>query len=129
MGIYTSPPPLSGDVWTAVGPGERYTLLNGAETIVSGSASYAFCLAYSPTGNTNKTFEIGGCANGSIVQIQAAVPPDSRSELASDYVSIATPALTNGAGEYTDTGASAYYRALVSTFVAGDAPTVTVRVG
>lgn len=130
MGLYATPPPLAGGQWTAVGPGEPYTLLNGTETIVSGSRSFAFSLGYSPTGSTTKTFEISGCAAGSTVQIQAATPPDSRAEQASDYTLIATPTLdANGNGEYTDLGASAYYTAVVNSFVMGDKPVVTVRVG
>ena len=72
MGLYASPPPFAGGVWPALSNGDQATLLNGTETVATGSASYAVSMAYSPNGSSAKTFNVSGCKAGTVMQSEAA---------------------------------------------------------
>ncbi len=104
---------------TSLEAGQNLTLLDGTETIVSGSASISFSKGYHEAGQYPITFNVSGCPNNSVVEIQVA-----GHDVAAEYLTIATIGLTSGNGAYTDSGASPFRRVLISTFAAGDVPVV-----
>jgi len=104
---------------TSLEAGQNLTLLDGTETVVSGSASISFSKGFHDAGQYPITFNISGCSNGSVVEVQVA-----GADVAAKYLTIATPGITSGNGAYTDSGASPFRRILISTFAAGDVPVV-----
>lgn len=122
--------PISGLNFVDLRPGDYETLLNGTETIVTGSKSIAFARGPSPSGADNgSTFTVSGCPNGSVIDIQASsTKTDDAVTLAAMDASFQNVGGTlTGNGFYTDIGRSAFYRAIVTTFSAGDVPVVTVK--
>ncbi len=121
-------------------PGLDYTLLDGTETIVSGSKSIAFARGMMGSTDAGSTFIAYGCSNGSIIQIQSSngVPttqqgsPDfTLTDLDATFMDIAGATITGGGGaaggSYTDVGRPSFYRAVVVTFAAGDTPVLIVK--
>lgn len=115
-------------------PGDDFTLLDGTEAIVSGSKSVAFARGggCSQT-DAGSTFQILGCANGSVVTFQSSngvvgdnkgAPVFTLAQLDATFNNL--QAFTGNAG-YTDVGRPSFYRAVVTTLVNGDAPIVIVK--
>jgi len=109
---------------TSVIPGESITLLNGTETITSGTSSVAFMRGSgSIPDNGQATFNVSGCPNSSTIAVQVA-----GADVDGQYTTVTTITPdTNGNGAYTDVGISPFMRVKVATFVSGDAPVVTVQ--
>lgn len=117
-------------------PGDDFTLLDGTETIVSGSVSTAFargggCVQT----DAGTTFNITGCSNGSALQFQSSngVPGDNKgapvftlAQLDATFNDVVGGNVT-GNGAYTDIGRASFGRWKVVTFVAGDAPVVIAK--
>ena len=116
--------------------GDDYTLLDGTETIATGSKSIAFARGANPGGDTGFTVSVSGCSNGSVIDVQ-----QSNGVSASGRNPAVTPTLANmdasfntisgdtitGNGASTDTGGSAFYRLIVTLLVAGDVPVASVK--
>lgn len=118
-------------------PGDDFTLLDGTETIVTGSKSVAFARGTSCSqSDQGSSYVVLGCSNGSVVQVQCSngVPGDNKgapsgytlSDLDASFVD-EPGGVTTGNGPLTDIGRSSFYRVVVSTFVSGDAPIVIVK--
>lgn len=116
---------------TSLSPGDDYDLLDGTETVATGSKSVAFARATSRRDADNgASFYVTGCANGTQIEIQgsAGVPGSQTFNLANfDASFLALYDLAAGNGTYTDIGRASFYRALVKVFVGGDAPVVRVK--
>lgn len=127
--------PISGLNFVDLRPGDYETLLNGTETIVTGAKSVAFARGGSGSGaDQGSTFAITGCAGGSTIDIQASnTKTDDAGTLAAMDASFTNVSAGGsggtviGNGFYTDIGRSMFYRIIVTTFVNGDAPVVTVK--
>lgn len=119
--------------------GDDYTLLDGTETLASGSSSVAFAAGPDPHGGgiIASSFYVQGCGNGSEWTIQGSNGPST-----ADNPSSPTSTLnafdatfqdlansdTTGNGVFTEgTGTSVWYRFHVKTLANGDAPVVKVR--
>ena len=106
----------------ALEPGSQLILLDGTETIASGSKSVAFSLAFHEAGGFPVTFNVTGCPGGSTIDVQVAAD-----DVEAEYTTTATIGLTAaGNGAYTDAGASPYRRLSVTTLVGGDVPKAKV---
>lgn len=125
--------PISGLNFVDLRPGDYEKLLDGTETIVSGSKSIAFARGGSGSGaDQGTTFAITGCASGSTavydVQASNTKTDDAGTLAAMDASFVNVPGGTIiGNGFYTDVGRSAFYRIIVTTAAVGDAPIVTVK--
>lgn len=127
--------PISALNFVDLRPGDYETLLNGTETIATGSKSIAFARGGSGSGSDQgSTFAITGCPNGSTIDIQASsTKTDDAGTLAAmdgSFVNVSAggsggTVISNGF--YTDTGRSMFYRVIVTAFVSGDVPVVTVK--
>lgn len=110
---------------TSIVPGDSFTLFDGTETPVQGMKSVAFSRGASPSGADNGTsFDISGMPSTAVVDIQAA-----NIDVDSAYSSVSgnlTPD-TNGNATYTDVGRSAFYRAVLTTYVSGAMPVVRAQ--
>lgn len=126
--------PISGLNLTDLRPGDNLTLLDGTETVVTGSASVAFARGNGQAGtDAGSSFFISGCPNGSTINIQgsAGIPysdPPAPNTLANFDASFQTlpGATVVGNGAYTDIGRALFYRIQIGTLVGGDAPVVVV---
>lgn len=122
--------PISGLNFVDLRPGDHEKLLDGTETIATGSRSIAFA-----RGNASgSTFTVTGCPNNSVIDIQASsTKTDDAGTLAAMDASFQSVSLSGGGGTitgngfYTDVGFSSFYRVIVTTFGAGDVPVVTVK--
>lgn len=117
-------------------PGDDFTLLDGTETIVTGSVSTAFARGTSNSqSDQGSTFNILGCTNGTVIQFQSSNGVAGDNKGAPDFTYAQLDATFNdivggsvaGNGAYTDIGRASFYRCKVATFVAGDAPIVIVK--
>lgn len=127
--------PISGLNFVDLRPGDYETLLDGTETIISGSTSIAFARGGSGSGaDEGSTYAVTGCPNGSTIDIQAS---NTKTDVAGSLAAM-DASFTNvsaggsggtiiGNGFYTDKGRSMFYRLIVTTFVSGDVPVVTVK--
>lgn len=111
-------------------PGDVFSLLDGTETIVTGSKSVAFSRGEAITGaDAGSSFFITGCTNGTQITIQASNGTPTAPTLATldaSFISLPGGVFT-GNNAYTDVGRAAFYRALVVVFVSGDVPVVIVK--
>ena len=126
---YPGSNPISALNFLDLRPGDYEKLLDGTETIQSGSTSIAFARGGSSLGSDNgSTFTVTGCPNGSVIDIQAS-SADNAATLAAMDASFqdVTGGTITGNGFYTDVGLSMFYRVIVTTFVNGDVPVVTVK--
>lgn len=116
--------------FTDLRPGDDLLLLDGTETVATGSKSIPFARGTSANGSNTSSFYVTGCANGTQVTIQGSdgpVSPDySLSDLDSSFIDLPGGALTGNAN-YTDVGTSAFYRAVITSFSVGDHPVVKVK--
>lgn len=117
--------------------GDDLTLLDGTETIVTGSTSIAFARGNDPGGNNGFTVSVSGCPNGTVIDVQQS---DGVSQSSTGPVKV-TPTVANmdasfntilgdtinGNGSITDIGRSAFYRGIVTNFVNGDVPVLIVK--
>lgn len=123
--------------WTDLRGGDDFALLDGTETVATGSKSVPFARGYVPGGNLGRTYQISGCSGGTVITVQG-----SNGVSASDTTPTVTPTFANmdlsfnsvglaqtGNGALTDQGSSAFYRVIVTTFVSGDIPVVIVKCG
>jgi hypothetical protein len=118
--------------------GGEIILMDGTETVATGSASVHFSAGPDPQGGgvINTAFYVQGCSGGTEWTIQASdgpsiadspgVPTSTLSKFAATFQDI-LGSDTVGNGMFTDTGSAAWYRFHIKTFVAGDAPAVRVR--
>lgn len=122
MPLYATP--QAGGVLTSVVPGDSYTLLNGTETVATGSKSIAFSRGYSPgADDAGSTFNVSGCKNGTTIEIEfAGQDVDSLYAVSNTLAPDA-----NGNSGYTDVGRSPCWRSVVLSFVSGDKPVVSVH--
>lgn len=126
--------PISALNFVDLRSGDYEKLLDGTETIATGSKSIAFARGMSPGGPDRSTFTVTGCPGGSTFDIQASsTKTDDAATLALMDASFQNVSLGGsggtiiGNGFYTDTGASMFYRIIVTAFVAGDVPVVIVK--
>lgn len=122
--------PISGLNFVDLRPGDYETLLNGTETIITGSKSIAFARGGSGSGaDQGSTFTVTGCPNGSVIDIEASSTKtdDAVTLDAMDASFQNVGGGTMGNGFYTDVGRSMFYRIIVTTFAPGDAPVVVVK--
>ena len=123
--------PISSLNFTDLRPGDYLILLDGTETIATGSKSIAFARGGSGSGaDMGSTFAVTGCPNGSVIDVQASntKTDDAVSLVAMDasFNTILGDTI-NGNGASTDVGRSSFYRVIVTNFVAGDVPVVIVK--
>ena len=114
----------AGGVITTVGPSDQLTLFSGTEAPSSGIKSVAFARGYNPgAGESVVTFYVSGLGASNVVEIEG-----SNTDVDGDYfvLSTITPD-ANGNGAYSDSGQALYYRAVLSTYVSGGMPVVTVQ--
>lgn len=118
--------------------GDELVMMDGTETVATGSASVHFSAGPDPHGGgvINSSFYVQGCTNGTEWAIQGSNGPST-----ADTPGVPTSLLTKfaatfqdllgsdtvGNGTYTDTGSAIWYRLVIKTFVGGDAPVVIVR--
>jgi hypothetical protein len=117
--------------------GDSLELMNGTETVVSGSASVHFAAGPAPAGVINTSFYVQGCGNGTEWVIQGSngpstadnpgVPTSTINNFAATFQNLTGSDTVGNGPPYTDTGSAIWYRFYVKTFVAGDAPVVIVR--
>lgn len=117
-------------------PGDDLALLDGTETVATGSASIAFARGYDVSGGNDCTFSVTGCASGSAgtIDIQGSngvsvsgrnpTPTPTLANMDASFVKLAT---ITGNGVYTETQRFEFYRAVVSSFASGDAPVIIVK--
>lgn len=115
--------------FTSLVPGDSLVLLDGTETIVSGSKSIAFSRADGMVGtDAGSSFQISGCAGGSVIAIQAS---DGTAESVMTFgaldLSFNQVGSVTGNGAYTDVGRSSFYRIVVTTLIGADVPVVIVK--
>ena len=122
----------------AVASGDDYLMLDGTETIVTGSKSVHFSAQYAPGGGGATSFFVSGCPNGTQITIQGfnGLP---RNNLTGEF--LATPTVASfdatfqdlfgenlmGNGNTTDPGSCTFYRVNVASFVNGDVPVVIAK--
>jgi hypothetical protein len=116
--------------------GDQYVMMDGTETVASGSASVHFAAGTGVGGVINSSFSVQGCTKGTEWTIQGSNGPST-----ADSPGVPTSTLTKfaatfqdlpgsdivGNGTYTDTGSATWYRFHIKTLQAGDAPVVIVR--
>lgn len=123
--------PISGLNFMDLRPGDYETLLDGTETIVTGSTSIAFARGGSGSGSDGgSTFDVTGCPGGSVIDVQQSntKTDDAGSLTAMDAsFKLVIGDTINGNGAITDTGRSMFYRVIVTSFVNGDVPVVVVK--
>lgn len=135
---YPGSNPISALNFTDLRPGDDLALLDGTETVVTGSKSIAFARGNSASQmDAGSTFSITGCPNNSVIVVQGSngppllqggvQVPSTLATMDASFVTVATIALTSGSGAYLDQGRYAFYRVQVTTFGAGDVPVVTVK--
>lgn len=126
------PNPILGLNLTDVHPGDNYTLLDGTETIATGSKSVAFARGSGPVlTDAGTTFYVSGCSNNSIWEVQGSNGVPSTQAWNLDNFDASFQAIlgsqTTGNGAYTDVGRAAYYRIAITTFEASDAPVAIAK--
>jgi hypothetical protein len=118
--------------------GDQYVMMDGTETVASGSASVHFSAGPDAHGGgvINTSFFVQGCSNGTEWTIQGSNGPstaDSPSSPTSTLNAFAATfqdlagSDTTGNGAYTDVGSATWYRFHIKTLAGGDAPVVIVR--
>ena len=117
--------------------GDQYVMMDGTETVVTGSASVHFSAGPNPQGGVvNSSFYVQGCAGGSEWTIQGSNGPSTADNPSSPVSTLTAFAATfqdlpgsdtTGNGVYTDVGASTWYRFHIKTLAGSDAPVVIVR--
>lgn len=123
--------------FTMLIPGDDLTLLDGTEAVVTGSKSLVWARGEGLVGtDAGSTYVINGCANGTVIGIQSSngtplyvngvYSPMTFDGLDASFETELGGEIT-GNGSYTDPGRSRFYRLIVVTFVAGDAPVVIVQ--
>jgi len=118
-------------------PGDDLALFDGTEALADVAKSVHFARGQEGSTDAGSTFSITGCPNGSVINIQGS---NGVSQSANGEIGLlVTPTPTNmdasfdtvgtitGNGAYLDQGRYAFYRAIVSTFEAGDVPVVIVK--
>ncbi len=106
---------------TSLQPGDPGMILwDGTETPASGAASVAFSRGPAVGGGDNGTsFDFTGVDAAAVVDVQV-----SNLDVDGDYYTVSgglTPD-ANGNIAYTDQGRSAFYRAILTTYVSGAMP-------
>lgn len=118
--------------------GGQYVMMDGTETVVTGSASVHFSAGPDTHGGgvIYSSFTVQGCSNNTEWTIQGSNGPSTADNPNSPTSTLTAFAATfqdipgsdtTGNGLYTDVGAWTWYRFFVKNFVAGDAPVVIVR--
>lgn len=123
--------PISSLNFVDLRPGDDQTLLDGTETVLTGSKSIAFARGGSGSGSDQgSTFSVTGCTSLSVIDIQAS---NTKTDVAGtltamdgSFVTIPGSSIL-GNGFYTDTGRSMFYRAIVTNYVSGDVPVLVVK--
>ncbi len=116
--------------------GDDMTLLDGTETIATGSTSIAFARGNDPGGNNGFTVSVSGCPGGTVIDVQQSdgvsasgrnpSPTPTLANMDASFNTI-TGDTINGNDSITDIGRSAFYRVIVTNFVNGDVPVVIVK--
>lgn len=105
-------------------PGDKWTLFDGTEAVAEGLESMAIARGYSPSGDDAGTsFFATGLAADMVIDIQAAAVDDDDEYLMVGQITDDG----NGNGAYTDIGRPGFYRAVITTYSAGDMPIVRVQ--
>jgi hypothetical protein len=107
---------------SAVCVGDTYILFDGTETAAGGLKSVAFARATQGSGDNGITFQVIGAPAGSQVDIQS-----SNEDVDASYVNVETlTADSSGNANYTDTGRSPFWRAVLGS--GGASPAVMPKV-
>ena len=119
--------------------GDELVLMDGTETVVSGSASVHFSAGPDPHGGglIATSYYVTGCANGTEWEIEGSNGPSTADTPGSPTSKLTKFAATFqvlqgsdtlGNGIFTDiTGSSIWFRFLIKTLAGGDAPIVIAR--
>ena len=119
-------------------PGDDYALFDGTEAnVATGTKSVHFTRGTQGDTDAGTTFSVTGCPNGSVIEIQgsngvaqstsgptAPIVAQTPTSLDASFNTVGT---ITGNGPYLDPGRYQYYRAIVSTFEAGDVPVVIAK--
>jgi hypothetical protein len=120
---------------TDVRRGDPYVLMDGTETVASGSSSVHFAAGSDPGGVVNSSFYVEG-APGTTWTIQGSNGPSTADTPGSPTSTITAfgatfldlgGSETEGNGAYTDVGSATWYRFHIVTLGSGDQPLVRVR--
>lgn len=117
--------------------GDDYALLDGTETVITGTKSVHFTRGSMGDTDAGTTFAVTGCANGTVIDIQASngvaqsttngIPTVTQTPTNLDASFQNVGGTVTGNGFYTDIGRSMYYRVIVTSFAAGDVPVVLAK--
>ena len=104
---------------TSLVPGEAITLFTSADPGGLNRTSVAFARGYSPSAmDGGISFDASGMPSDMVIDIQVANQDIDGSYAQAGQIS----ADSNGCGNYTDAGRSAFYRAKVTTYTTGAMP-------
>lgn len=117
--------------------GDSYTLMDGTETVATGTSSVAFAAGPDPGGVVATSYYVTGCTNNTEWTIQGSngpstadspgVPTSGVTAFGATFQDIAGSD-TTGNGIFTDsTGSSIWYRFHIKTLQSGDHPVVIAR--
>ncbi len=104
---------------TSLEEGQLITLIAAADAVAAAYKSVAFARAMQQSANRTITFTQSGCPGNTVTVIEAA-----DADLDASYQTVGT---ITGNSFYTDIGASAFYRARVSSYQGSDVPVVTAN--
>ena len=119
--------------------GDELVLMDGTETVASGSASVHYSAGPDPHGGgvMNDSFYVQGCGNGTTWTIQGSngpstadtpgSPTSTLNTFAATFQDITTPDPITGNGAYTDQGSAIWKRFKIVILAGGDNPVVIVR--